>query len=67
MSQYSMTCSCGDAMNVEAASRPEAVSKLQGIMNEDAIKGHMIQRHPGDPFPTVAQIHGQIAQNLQLA
>lgn len=26
-----MTCSCGDTMNVEGASREEAVSKLQTI------------------------------------
>ena len=67
MSNYSMTCSCGDVMKVDASSREEAVGKLQGMMTEGAIKNHMIEKHPGDAIPTVEQIHGQISQYTQLA
>ena len=67
MSDYSMTCSCGDILKADASSREEAISKIQGMMTEAAIKGHMIEKHPGDAIPTVDQIHGQIAQYTQLA
>ena len=67
MSEYSMTCSCGDVMKTEAESREEAVTKLQEIMTEEAIAAHMSEKHPGDDVPTVEQIHGQIAQDLHLA
>ncbi len=67
MSDYSMTCSCGDVMKLEASSREDAIEKLQGMMTADAIKGHMMEKHPGDAIPTVEQIHGQIAQYTQLA
>ena len=67
MSQYSMTCSCGDILSAEATSRSEAVQKIQGMMTKDAISAHMVEKHPGQPVPSVADIHGQIAQYTQLA
>jgi hypothetical protein len=67
MSQYSMTCSCGDTLSAEASSRDEAVKKIQGMMTADAISAHMTQKHPGQPIPSVADIHGQISQYTHLA
>jgi hypothetical protein len=66
MPDFSMMCSCGDLMQTEAGSREEAVSKLQGAMDQAAVTAHMNERHPGEPAPTVEQVHGMIAQNLRL-
>jgi hypothetical protein len=67
MSEYSMTCSCGDEMKVEAGTREEAVSMLKGFMTEGAVKAHMAEKHPGEPVPAVKDIHAQIAANVELA
>lgn len=67
MNPFSMTCSCGDPMNVEAASREEAVAKLQGIMTAEAIAEHMAKKHPGDIVPPVSVVHIDIEKNLQPA
>ena len=65
MTQFSMNCTCGDVMSVEAESREEAVSKLQGIMNAEGIAEHMAAKHPGDMVPPVSAIHADIEQKLQ--
>lgn len=63
MSTYSMTCSCGQVMSVDAGSRDEAVKSLQGMMTQDAINAHMKDHHKADePVPSVEQVHGMIAQ-----
>ena len=67
MNTFSMNCTCGDPMSVEAGSREEAVTKLQDMMNAEAIAEHMAKRHPGSPIPTVSMVHGDIAKNLQPA
>lgn len=64
MSEYSMTCSCGDVLKVEAGSKDEAVSKIQAMMTEEAMQAHMAEKHPGDPVPALAAIHGMIAQSV---
>jgi len=65
MPNYSMTCSCGDEMKVDAVDREEAVAKLQSIMTAEAIKAHMEEKHPDEELPTVAQIHDQIEEELE--
>lgn len=65
MKKYSMTCSCGDVMTVDAASREEAVEKLKGMMTDEAIKQHMADKHPGVPVMTVEQCHAQIDQDTR--
>ena len=65
MQSYSMTCSCGDELKVDAENREAAVEKLQAIMNEDAIKAHMAEKHPDEEVLTVAQIHDQIEEELE--
>lgn len=61
-----MTCTCGDVMSVEGASREEAVSKMKATMTEDAVAQHLAEKHPGEQM-TVADIHAAIEQNLQEA
>jgi hypothetical protein len=65
MSEYSMTCSCGDVLRVEADSNEDAVSKIQSMMTEEAMQAHMAQKHAGQPVPTLAQVHAMIAQGVQ--
>jgi hypothetical protein len=64
MTTYQMTCSCGDTMNIESASREEAVSKLQAMMSVSAIATHMKEKHPGEPLIPVEQIHSMIEKTL---
>ena len=60
MNKYSMTCSCGDPMDVEANSKEEAVSMMKGMMTEDAIAKHFSEKHSGDTVPSVEQVHAMI-------
>jgi hypothetical protein len=62
MASYSMTCSCGQTMSVDAPSRDDAVKMLQGGMTEATIADHMGQFHKGEPVPSVEQVHGMIAE-----
>ena len=67
MAKFSMLCSCGDKMEMEAGSREEAVSKMKAMMTGEAIKAHMEQNHPGKPLMSVAECHAEIEKNLQPA
>jgi hypothetical protein len=67
MPKYAMTCSCGDSLQVDAASRDEAVTKIQGLMTLGYVETHMAQKHPGEPRPNLGQIHGMVAQGVQVA
>ena len=67
MSTFSMTCSCGHVMSVDAPNRGEAVKKMKGTMNESAIKAHMAEKHSGKPMMSVADVHKGIEQGLQAA
>jgi len=67
MNNYSMTCSCGHTMTVEAGTRDEATRKMQGMMTPDAVAKHMAEKHPGQPVLPVSQVHAMIAQNIQAA
>ncbi len=64
MTQYQMTCSCGDTMNIETSTREEAVSKLQSMMNESTIAAHFNEKHPGQPVIPVDQVHAMIEKTL---
>jgi hypothetical protein len=54
-------------MKVQANNRDEAVSKIQSMMNKDAVAAHMKEKHAGEPVPSVAQVHQMIAQNTKAA
>lgn len=66
MHKYSTTCTCGDVISVDASNVQEAVMKLKGIMNADAIAKHMADKHKGQPVPTLEQAHMLIAQTTRL-
>jgi hypothetical protein len=57
-----MTCSCGDTMTIEAPSREAAVGQLRGMMDEAGIAHHFADRHPGQPVPTVEDVHAMLDQ-----
>ena len=67
MASYKMTCSCGDTMTVDAATRDEAVAKFKGMMDEAGIKMHMSEKHPGEPLISVADCHRMIEEHVVLA
>jgi hypothetical protein len=64
MEKFKMTCSCGDTMEVEASDRDSAVAQLKAMMNEDSIKAHMDEKHPGQPLISVADCHAQIERDV---
>lgn len=64
MSQFKMTCSCGDTMTVGANSREEAVAQFKAMMDENAIKAHMAEKHPGEPVMSVADCHAMIERDV---
>ena len=65
MGQFSMTCTCGHVMNVDAPSRQDAVTKLKGMMSADAVAQHMAERHKGQPVPPVSAVHTMIEQSTR--
>jgi hypothetical protein len=68
MANFSMTCTCGDTLTVDAPDRDTAVNQLKGMMDQDGIDRHIRERHnPSDPKPTVEQVHAMIEQTLVAA
>ena len=68
MQKYNMTCTCGDVMSVDAASRDEAVGKLKAMMTQAAVDAHWTDKHQGQPNkPTLEQSHKMIEQTTVLA
>lgn len=60
--KYSIKCTCGDVMTVEAENREEAVEKLKGMMSEEALKAHFDEKHPGQSVPAKADSDAMIEQ-----
>jgi hypothetical protein len=68
MAGYTMTCTCGHTMTMEAASREEAVTKFQAGMTQQVLDDHMRQYHkPDEPKPTLEQAHAMIDQMVTAA
>lgn len=67
MASYKMTCTCGDTMTMDAATRDGAVAKFKGMMDEAGIKAHMSEKHPGQPLISVADCHRMIEQQVVAA
>ncbi len=63
--KYSMTCSCGDVMSIEADSKDDAVAKVKALMTEDAVEAHMSLKHPGQSVPSQRHVHEMIEENLE--
>ncbi len=51
-------------MDVDCASREEAVSQLKTIMSESALEAHMKEKHPVQPMIPLSQVHAMIEQEL---
>ena len=68
MASYSMTCTCGHTMTLEAANREAAVGMFRAGMTQQALDDHMRQYHqPSDPKPTLEQAHAMIGQMVAVA
>jgi hypothetical protein len=68
MTKYSMTCTCGHTLSLQANSREDAVAIFQKSMTEKALEDHMRQWHkPDDPKPTLAEAHAMIQQVVTAA
>ncbi len=67
MSAFSMNCSCGQVFTGEGDDRNAAVHDLQSIMDDMAVTAHFQEMHPGEPAPSVPEMHARIAQNLAAA
>ncbi len=63
MQKFSMTCSCGDVMSVDAESREEAVTKMKGMMTQEAIDAHCAEKHPEMKLAQ-ADVHAGIEKDL---
>lgn len=60
---YSMQCTCGHVLSVDAESREDAVAKMKEMMTQDALEAHLKQYHkPDEPVPTLEQSHAMIDQ-----
>ena len=66
MKKYSMKCTCGHVMSVDAMDRNEAVMKMKSMMDQKALDGHWQQYHGNDTMqkPTLEQSHMGIEQML---
>lgn len=66
MKKFSMKCSCGHVMTVDANTREEAVEKMKTMEDQNALDQHWTEKHQNDtmPKPTLEQAHMQIEQNM---
>lgn len=60
MQNYSVTCTCGDNMTVQANSMEEAKTKLKEMMTPDMIAKHWGEKHQGQPTPTEEQLEAML-------
>ena len=60
-----MQCSCGQVMNVDAASREEAAEKMKAVMTQQALEEHFKMYHnPSEALPSLDQAHTMIDKSL---
>lgn len=64
MKKFSMTCTCGDVMTVEAMDQAEAVSKMKAMMTPEAVAAHFAEKHAGDSVPSQEEMAAMIESNL---
>lgn len=65
--QYTMTCTCGHVMKTEAADQDSAVHAFKTMMNKEAVDAHMAEKHSGQQFPSMDQVHVMIEQTTREA
>ena len=64
MNKFKMTCTCGDVMDMEAATKEEAIEKFKAMMTVDMVAKHFAEKHAGQPVPSVDMVHMNIAQTV---
>lgn len=64
METYTVKCSCGHDLKVNARSREEAVEKAKKEMDEKGIEEHYAQYHEGEPVPSVGEVHQHIEEDI---
>lgn len=60
--KFSMKCTCGHEITVDAESREDAIEKIKAIMTPDEIAKHMADKHAGQPVPSNDQVYAMIEQ-----
>ncbi|MCL5773496.1 MAG: hypothetical protein M1536_03870 [Firmicutes bacterium] len=65
--KFSMSCSCGEAITVDALDRDDAVKQVRGIMSKEMVAKHMTEKHPGEAVPSQEQVQIMISQSLHAA
>ena len=68
MADFSMTCTCGHTMTIDAANRDDAVAKLRQGMTQAALDDHFREHHQStEQKPTLEQAHRSIDQMVAAA
>lgn len=62
--KYSLKCTCGDVMTVDASSRDEAVAKFKEMMGPDAVAAHFAEKHAGQPVPAQDQVNAMVESGV---
>lgn len=65
MKKFSMQCSCGHTIDVEASDLKVAIGKIKNIMNKDAIDKHMAEKHSGEDTPSQNQVYAMIEKTTR--
>lgn len=58
--KYSLKCTCGDVMTVDAENLDEAKAKLKEMMNPEMVSAHMAEKHPGEVVPSSDQVSAMV-------
>jgi hypothetical protein len=66
MQDYTMECTCGDNLSVQAETRAEAVAKLQAGFTQMALDQHFAEKHPGQEKPSLEQALGMVQELVAL-
>jgi hypothetical protein len=68
MSDFSMTCTCGHTVTIDAANRDDAVAKFKQGMTQSALDDHFREHHqPTEQKPTLDQALRGIEQMVAAA
>lgn len=68
MANFSLTCSCGQLMTLDAPNKDAAVDMFRAGMTQQALDDHFRQHHqPSEPKPALEQAHAMIGQMVAVA
>ena len=66
MQNFSMVCTCGDPMSVQAENLDDAKMQMKTMMTQEAIDAHCTEKHPGMTI-TKVQMDADIDSKLMAA